>query len=75
VASEFWHRYPKDEGKAAVAIISIMKRNNCGQALDIARLNSDMMGCNGISDEYGVARHLVNLEVVTPMRGRMTSMR
>ncbi|MDE2276568.1 MAG: acyl-CoA dehydrogenase, partial [Burkholderiales bacterium] len=52
----------KDEGTAAVEITSILKRNSCGKALDIARLARDMMGGNGISDEYGVARHLVNLE-------------
>ena len=59
----------KDEGKAAVEITSIMKRNNCGKALDVARLARDMMGGNGISDEYGVARHLVNLEVVNTYEG------
>ncbi|MCH8178964.1 MAG: acyl-CoA dehydrogenase [Proteobacteria bacterium] len=59
----------KDEDKAAVEITSIMKRNNCGKALDIARLARDMMGGNGISDEFGVARHLVNLEVVNTYEG------
>ena len=59
----------KDEGTAAVEITSIMKRNNCGKALDIARLARDMMGGNGISDEFGVARHLVNLEVVNTYEG------
>jgi glutaryl-CoA dehydrogenase len=59
----------KDEGKAAVEITSIMKRNNCGKALDIARMARDMMGGNGISDEFGVARHLVNLEVVNTYEG------
>ncbi len=59
----------KDEGKAALEITSIMKRNNCGKALDVARLARDMMGGNGISDEYGVARHLVNLEVVNTYEG------
>jgi glutaryl-CoA dehydrogenase len=59
----------KDEGTAAVEITSIMKRNNCGKALDIARVARDMMGGNGISDEYGVARHLVNLEVVNTYEG------
>ena len=54
----------KDEGTAAVEITSIMKRNSCGKALDIARMARDMLGGNGISDEFGVARHLVNLEVV-----------
>ena len=59
----------KDEGSAAVDLTSIMKRNSCGKALDIARTARDMMGGNGISDEYGVARHLVNLEVVNTYEG------
>jgi glutaryl-CoA dehydrogenase len=59
----------KDDGKAAVEITSILKRNSCGKALDIARTARDMMGGNGISDEYGVARHLVNLEVVNTYEG------
>ena len=59
----------KDEGSAAVETTSIMKRNSCGKALDIARLARDMMGGNGISDEFGVARHLVNLEVVNTYEG------
>jgi len=59
----------KDEGTAAVEITSIMKRNSCGKALDIARVARDMLGGNGISDEFGVARHLVNLEVVNTYEG------
>ena len=59
----------KDEGTAAVEITSIMKRNSCGKALDIARLARDMLGGNGISDEFGVARHLVNLEAVNTYEG------
>ena len=59
----------KDEGTAAVEITSIMKRNSCGKALEIARLARDMLGGNGISDEFGVARHLVNLEVVNTYEG------
>ncbi|MDP9645101.1 acyl-CoA dehydrogenase [Paraburkholderia caledonica] len=59
----------KDEGTAAVEITSIMKRNSCGKALDIARLARDMLGGNGISDEFGIARHLVNLEVVNTYEG------
>jgi glutaryl-CoA dehydrogenase len=59
----------KDEGTAAVETTSIMKRNSCGKALDIARMARDMLGGNGISDEYGVARHLVNLEVVNTYEG------
>lgn len=59
----------KDEGSAAVEITSIMKRNSCGKSLDIARTARDMLGGNGISDEYGIARHLVNLEVVNTYEG------
>jgi glutaryl-CoA dehydrogenase len=59
----------KDEGPAAVEITSLLKRNSCGKALDIARMARDMMGGNGISDEYGVARHLINLEVVNTYEG------
>ena len=59
----------KDEGSPAVEITSIMKRNSCGKALDIARVARDMMGGNGISDEFGVIRHLVNLEVVNTYEG------
>ncbi|WP_028357028.1 acyl-CoA dehydrogenase [Brackiella oedipodis] len=59
----------KDEGTAAVEITSIMKRNSTGKALEIARLARDMLGGNGISDEFGVARHLVNLEVVNTYEG------
>ncbi len=59
----------KEEGTAAVEITSIMKRNSCGKALDIARLARDMLGGNGISDEFGVARHLVNLEAVNTYEG------
>lgn len=59
----------KDEGTAAPDITSIMKRNSCGKSLDIARLARDMLGGNGISDEFGVARHLVNLEVVNTYEG------
>ncbi|NHN76254.1 acyl-CoA dehydrogenase [Azotobacter chroococcum] len=59
----------KDEGTAALEITSLMKRNSCGKALDIARLARDMLGGNGISDEFGIARHLVNLEVVNTYEG------
>ena len=54
---------------AAVEITSLMKRNSCGKALNIARLARDMLGGNGISDEFGIARHLVNLEVVNTYEG------
>jgi glutaryl-CoA dehydrogenase len=59
----------KDEGTAAIEITSIMKRNSCGKALEIARTARDMLGGNGISDEFGIARHLVNLEVVNTYEG------
>jgi glutaryl-CoA dehydrogenase len=59
----------KDEGTAATDITSIMKRNSCGKALDIARMARDMLGGNGISDEFGVIRHMVNLEVVNTYEG------
>lgn len=59
----------KDEGTAAPEVTSLLKRNNCGKALDIARTARDMLGGNGISDEFGVARHLVNLEVVNTYEG------
>ncbi|TMI11253.1 MAG: acyl-CoA dehydrogenase [Betaproteobacteria bacterium] len=59
----------KDEGSASVEITSIMKRNSCGKALEIARLARDMLGGNGISDEFGVIRHVVNLEVVNTYEG------
>ncbi len=59
----------KDDGTAHSSITSIMKRNSCGKALDIARMARDMLGGNGISDEFGVIRHMVNLEVVNTYEG------
>jgi glutaryl-CoA dehydrogenase len=59
----------KDEGVAAPEITSIMKRNSCGKSLEIARMARDMHGGNGISDEYGVVRHMLNLEVVNTYEG------
>ena len=58
-----------DEGNAAPEAISLLKRNNCGKALDIARVARDMHGANGISDEYGVIRHVLNLESVNTYEG------
>jgi len=58
-----------DDGSATPEIVSMMKRNSCGKALDIARTARDMLGGNGISDEYGVIRHVVNLEVVNTYEG------
>ena len=59
----------KDEGRASPEITSMMKRNSAGKSLDIARMARDMLGGNGISDEFSVARHLVNLEVVNTYEG------
>jgi len=59
----------KDDGKAAPEITSIMKRNSCGKALEIARMARDMHGGNGIVDEFHVIRHLVNLETVNTYEG------
>ncbi len=59
----------KDEGTASVEITSILKRNSCGKALEIARNARDMLGGNGITDEFGVMRHMVNLEVVNTYEG------
>ncbi|MBZ9793544.1 acyl-CoA dehydrogenase [Rhizobium sp. 3T7] len=59
----------KEDGHPPVELTSIVKRNSCGKALDIARLARDMLGGNGISDEFGIARHLVNLEVVNTYEG------
>ncbi|MEI4484147.1 MULTISPECIES: acyl-CoA dehydrogenase [unclassified Phyllobacterium] len=59
----------KDEGSPPVELTSILKRNSCGKALEIARNARDMLGGNGISDEFPVARHLVNLEVVNTYEG------
>ena len=59
----------KDEGTAAPEITSLLKRNSCGKALDIARIARDMMGGNGITDEFGVIRHMVNLEAVNTYEG------
>ncbi len=58
-----------DAGKLAPEAISLIKRNNCGKALDIARTARDMHGGNGISDEYHVMRHMVNLETVNTYEG------
>ncbi|GGO80227.1 glutaryl-CoA dehydrogenase [Marinobacterium nitratireducens] len=58
-----------DAGNWAPEMISLIKRNNCGKALDIARQSRDMHGGNGISDEFGVIRHMVNLESVNTYEG------
>jgi glutaryl-CoA dehydrogenase len=58
-----------DEGKATPEMVSLIKRNNCGKALDIARVARDMHGGNGIADEYHVIRHMLNLETVNTYEG------
>ncbi len=58
-----------DEGRAAPEMISMIKRNNCGKALDITRMARDMHGGNGISEEFQVMRHMVNLETVNTYEG------
>ncbi len=58
-----------DEGQAAPEMISLIKRNNCGKALDIARVSRDMHGGNGIADEFHVIRHVMNLEAVNTYEG------
>ncbi|ACP22786.1 glutaryl-CoA dehydrogenase (plasmid) [Sinorhizobium fredii NGR234] len=58
-----------DEGRMAPEMISLVKRNNCGKALDIARMARDMHGGNGISEEYQVMRHMLNLETVNTYEG------
>jgi glutaryl-CoA dehydrogenase len=59
----------KDQGKLAVPLISLLKRNSCEKALAAARDARDMLGGNGISDEYPVMRHMQNLEVVNTYEG------
>ena len=59
----------KDEGHACIEATSLMKRNSCGKGLEVARVARDMMGGNGLVDEFGVVRHLVNLEVVNTYEG------
>jgi glutaryl-CoA dehydrogenase len=59
----------RDEGTASPEITSIMKRNSCGKALEIARVARDMHGGNGIVDEFHVIRHVLNLETVNTYEG------
>ncbi len=58
-----------DAGQAAPEMISLMKRNNCGKALEIARVSRDMHGGNGISEDFQIMRHMVNLETVNTYEG------
>jgi glutaryl-CoA dehydrogenase len=59
----------RDEGRCAPELISLIKRNSCGKALDIARMARDMHGGNGVSDEFHVIRHVMNLEAVNTYEG------
>ena len=59
----------KDDGRATPEMISLIKRNSCGKALDVARASRDMHGGNGVSDQYGVIRHMLNLEAVNTYEG------
>ena len=61
--------YFNDDGKMIPEMISLVKRNNCGKALNIARDSRDIHGGNGISDEYHVIRHMMNLEAVNTYEG------
>ena len=58
-----------DEGRATPESISLVKRNSCAKALDIARMSRDMHGGNGISDEFDIIRHVMNLEAVNTYEG------
>merc|ERR1719160_1825878 len=59
----------KDAGTLAPEMVSLVKRNSCGKALDIARVCRDMLGGNGITDEYHIIRHVMNLEAVNTYEG------
>jgi glutaryl-CoA dehydrogenase len=58
-----------DAGQATPEMVSLIKRNSCGKALDVARMARDMHGGNGIHDEYHVIRHMINLETVNTYEG------
>lgn len=58
-----------DQGRVSTEAISIIKRNNCGKALEISRVARDMLGANGVSDEYHIIRHMINLEAVNTYEG------
>ena len=58
-----------DAGRSSPEAISLLKRNNCGKALEIARVARDLHGANGIADEYHVIRHVLNLEAVNTYEG------
>ena len=66
-----WHTVLCVCSRAAPEMISLVKRNNCGKALDIARVARDMLGANGVCDEYHVIRHAMNLEAVNTYEGRI----
>ena len=59
----------RDENKCTPEMVSLINRNNTGKALDIARVSRDIHGANGVSDEYHVIRHVMNLEAVNTYEG------
>ena len=59
----------KDQGQLSIPMISMLKRNSCGKSLDIARMARDILGGNGITEEYEVMRHMCNLETVNTYEG------
>ena len=59
----------REKGRATPEMVSLLKRNSTGKSLEIARLARDMLGANGISDEYHVIRHVLNLETVNTLEG------
>ena len=59
----------REQGRATPEMVSLLKRNSTGKSLEIARLARDMLGGNGISDEFHVIRHLLNLETVNTLEG------
>ena len=59
----------RDEGKCTPEMVSLIKRNNAGKALEIARISRDILGANGVSDEYHIIRHVMNLEAVNTYEG------
>ena len=59
----------RDKGQSTAEMVSMIKRNNAGKALDIARVSRDILGANGVSDEYHIIRHVMNLEAVNTYEG------
>jgi len=72
VCDSDWLRWCIVCGRSAPEMISLIKRNNCGKALEIARAARDVLGANGVCDEYHVIRHSMNLEAVNTYEGRLS---